>query len=282
MRTIIGIRWGVVVGAALFLAACGQKGPEPPKPGTPAFKWNSAQESYKKGDYVKTIQTLVELSEKNGEFTERARPWAMVMSGGMANAYMELADKFADGTKRTRGDSMPFRRYNNEYKGKATASALQFIEMARGYVAAVKGADAKLVFDMPDAVFTEPGQYKKITTGLVVPAAEIASVEQQVVRREVANLAALALGSAKDAAKARAAYTEGAATAKGSDFLFMTAKQLSTIGDMFGQKRLNQPARYIHAGYATALQALDLVKDNKEAAALRKKITEADKKLPKD
>lgn len=280
MRFSIGIRVGIACGVALFLAGCGEKGPEPPKPGSPAFKWNSAQEAYKKGDYGKTITTLVELSEKKGEFTEQARPWAMVMSGGMANAYMELADKYAEGTKKTRGDAMPFRRSNNEYKGKATASALQFIEMARSYVAESKAADAKFVFEMPDAVFTEPGQYAKITKGLPVPPAEIAGMELAVVRREIANEASLALGSPKDAAKARAAYAGGSATAKGPDFLFMTAKQLWNIGEMFGQKKLNQPARYTHAAYATAVQALGMVKDNKEAAALLKKITEADKKLP--
>ncbi len=281
MRVSNRLKVGMVCGVALFLAGCAEnKGPEPPKPGTPAFKWNSAKESYKKGEYIKTSSVLVELGEKKGEFTEQARPWAMVMTGGMANAYMELADKFAEGTKKTRGDAVPFRRYNNEYKGKASASAMQFIELARGYVAESKAADAKFVFEMPEATFTEPGQYKKITTGLLVPAAEIVGVEQEVVRREIANQASIALGSPKDAAKARASYKDGTATAAGQAFLFMTAKQLWNIGEMFGQKKLNQPARFTHAAYDTAAQALGLVKGNKEADALLKKIAEADKKLP--
>ncbi len=282
MRLSIGIRLGMVCGVALLLVGCAEKGPEPPKPGSPAFKWNSAQESYKKGDYIKTSNALVELAEKKGEFTEQARPWAMIMTGGMSNAYMELAEKFAEGTKKTRGDAMPFRRANNEYKGKASASAMQFIELARGYVTENKAADAKLLLEMPDAVFAEPGQYQKITKGLTVPPAEVVGLEQTVVRREIANMASLALGSPKDAAKAKAAYKDGTATANGQAFLFMTAKQLWNIGEMFGQKKLNQPARFTHAAYDTAVQALGMVKDNKDAAALLKKISEADKKLPKE
>ncbi|MGJ5820306.1 hypothetical protein [Paludibaculum fermentans] len=274
---------GMVCGVALFLAGCAEnKGPEPPKPGSPAFKWNTAKESYKKGEYIKVSGILVELAEKKGEFTEQARPWAMIMTGGMSNAYMELADKFAEGTKKTRGDAVPFRRYNNEYKGKASAAAMQFIELARGYVASAKAAEAKLAFEIPEASAAEPGQYKKIVTGLMVPAAEIVGVEQEVVRREIANQASLALGSPKDPAKARAAYKDGTATADGQAFLFMTAKQLWNVGEMFGQKKLNQPARFTHAAYDAATQALGLVKGNKDADALLKKIAEADKKLPKE
>jgi len=117
----------------------------------------------------------------------------------------------------------------------------------------------------------EPTQYAKFKTGIMVPDAEIPGVEKQVVERELQTILAKQLKVAAGEAS----------EVKGADMMLALAKGLRGIGEMFAEKKLNQPARIQLAICDQTLEALALVKDSKEAAALIKKTEEAKKKLPK-
>jgi hypothetical protein len=83
--------------AILALLAAGtscSSGPQPLQPGTPAFYWAAAKETYRAGDYPKTSENLQRILAGENEFTARARAWDTVISGGVAQAYIELADNW--------------------------------------------------------------------------------------------------------------------------------------------------------------------------------------------
>src|SRR5437868_2229127 len=75
----------------LAVTSC-STGPQPPQPGSPAFFWNAAKETYRAGDYLKTSENLQRILATDNEFTARARAWDTVISAGLTQAYMELAD----------------------------------------------------------------------------------------------------------------------------------------------------------------------------------------------
>jgi len=259
--------------AALLLVSCsgGGGGPKPAQPGTPGFAWSTGMQAYKAGNYAKAADQFTTLAKGKSEFAERARPMAAVTTLALANSYFELSEKLADGAKKARKGEAAFRRFTGEYKAKAQASAMLFVELSGAYIKAAKAADFKMELPLGPEAPAEPAQYAKFKGGIMVPDAEIPGVEKQVVERELQTILVkqlkVAAGEASDV--------------KGTDMMLALGKGLRGIGEMFAEKKLNQPARIQLAICEQTLEALALVKDNKEAAALVKKTEEAKKKLPK-
>jgi len=265
------LRLSVLTVAVGVLTSCSSSsGPEPPKPGSPAFNWAGAGAAYKKGDYFKANDMLVQLAKGKSEFADRARPAALVTSLALATSYMEIGEKFAEGAKKTRKGEAPFRRYSADYRAKTQTAAMAFVEDVRRYTDANKDKEVKIELDLPPTVAEIPPQYLKLAAGNMVPEAEVQAMELQIINRELGKLLdkSLQMKAAGD-------------TVPGPVFLLMLGKGLNTIGDIFGEKKLNQPSRVRSIIYDEALEALSLIKDNKEAAALIKKVTEASKKVPK-
>ncbi len=254
--------------SAFFAGCSSETKPKPPQPGSPAFNWAAAKQAFEKGDYVKANTLLMQLSQGKSEFAEQARPLALMTSISMAGSYMELSEKFAEGAKRTRGKAAPFMRSTSVYKAQATASSMQFLEEARRFIAANKDKEVTLPLGAPAAEEGDPPQYKKITSGQGVPESEIPGVEKMLITKSLSkNLTAAGATAA------------GEAKVAGPKFLLVVAKGLFNVSEMFGPKKLLQPNRMIEAAHEGALEALALVKDNKEARDLEKKVTAAKKKL---
>ena len=254
---------------SVFFTGCSSDdAPKPPQPGTPAFHWATAKTAFEKGDFAKANALLVQLSQGKSEFAEQARPMALMTSIGIATSYMELAEKFAEGAKKTRGQAAPFMRSTSVYKSQATASGMQFIEEARRFIDANKDKEVTLAFAAPAAGEKEdPPQYKKITSGQTVPDAEVVVMEKALISKNVAK------------AMADAGATTADAKVPGPKFLLALSKDLFAVSEMFGPKKLLQPNRIIEATHAEALEALALIKDSKDAREMEKKVTAAKKKL---
>jgi len=258
--------------------ACGPAAPPPPAPGTPEFNWLRAQEAYKVGDYDRAADLLVEVAESTSELAGKAQPWALVTSLGLARAYMELADKLNEGADRNRKDPAAFRRVANEYKVKARTTAWQYARVAYRFINANKDKEVTLGMTLPEASFDDPVQYKKLAVGQMIPEGEILAMQREVVRREIMRAGAQAVNQPKDPAKARAAFEAGEAKIAGPVFLFAVANGLYDVAEMFGPKKLDQPHR-LKDVYDSAEAALALIKDNKDARELMKKVAAARKKM---
>ena len=72
-------RWrnvAIALSIAGLLAGAGtscSSGPQPPQPGTPAFFWAAAKETYRAGDFLKTSENLQRILATDNEFSARAR-----------------------------------------------------------------------------------------------------------------------------------------------------------------------------------------------------------------
>jgi hypothetical protein len=254
---------------SVFFTGCSSDNkPQPPQPGSPAANWAAAKQSYEKGDFVKANTLLMKLSQGKSEFAEQARPLALMTSISMASSYMELSEKFAEGQKKTRGNATPFMRATSNYRAQATASGMQFLEEAQRFIDANKDKEVTLPVAIPASEKDDPPQYKKITSGQGVPDAEIPGVERALIAKNLAKNMTAAGGAAT-----------GEAKVPGAKFLLVVAKGLFDVSEMFGPKKLLQPNRIIEAAHSEALEALALVKDNKDARELEKKVTAAKKKL---
>src|SRR5690349_3766786 len=133
MRTHL-LLWGLVAG--LLTATSCSSGPEPAKPGTPAFFWNAAKSTYHSGDFVKTDENLQQILQSENEFTAQARPWAIVMSAGLAQGYLDTAEAFDAGAKMNRQNPTPFRKEASQLRTLASAAALEFTEGVHKFMTA--------------------------------------------------------------------------------------------------------------------------------------------------
>src|ERR1035438_6511457 len=96
-------------------------GPQPPQPGTPAFYWAAAKETCRAGDFVKTSENLQRILGGENEFSARARAWDAVISSGLAQGYMELADAWEAGARSNRLNPTPFRKQVSTLRSLASA-----------------------------------------------------------------------------------------------------------------------------------------------------------------
>src|SRR5713226_10277436 len=101
----------ILLSACFMLVSCGDS--NAPQPGTPAFYWAAAEETFAAKDYIKTMEHLEKLGATDNEYTARARPWLLVMTSGMARGYMDLADNFDAGTHANKTNPIDFRRRTN-------------------------------------------------------------------------------------------------------------------------------------------------------------------------
>src|SRR5437867_5048403 len=116
-----------VFSTLLILSSCsGESGPQP---GTPAFNWAAAKQTFAAGDYEKTVDNLDKIAASENEFTAKAQPWLMVLCSGMSRGYMELADRYEAGTRANKTDPTTFRRSTNNYRGQASRQALHFAQV---------------------------------------------------------------------------------------------------------------------------------------------------------
>ncbi len=262
---------------SVLLTAC-SSAPKGPVPGTPAFNWLAAQDAYKNGDYVKTNDILTQLAKSDNEYSDRARPWALIVSQGLASAYLDLGSKFEDGAKRNRSNPAIFRRQASDYNSKAVATALQYLETSHHFLDANKAKDVTLALEFPKGNLEEPVQLKKIAAGQPIPEAEMAGVEKEMLKRGVLSALCKAVDAKGKPEKAQAMFQQGEAKVPGNTFVFALANGLYEVSESFGPKKLDQPHR-IKVIFQEASEALALIPANKETKDLSKKIADTRKKL---
>lgn len=260
-----------------LLSAC-SGGPQKPQPGTPAFYWAAAKEMYRVGDYIKTNENLAQITKSENEFTARALPWEVVMSGGLAQAYSELADAYEAGARAARSrNPAPFRREVNVLRNGASAAALQFAEAFHKLQHGAAGEKIVLEFDFPRGSAGEPPELKKITSGMVLQESEAALVRRAMAQRGVLLAACGAVGAAEDPAKALEIFKAGNPEVGTTAFRIHMASQLYDVTELFGPLKLDQPQR-AHLLLREAMETVKEVPATKQTKELTGKIQALAKK----
>ena len=267
-----------VAGALLLAASCGSKGPEPPKPGSPAFIWAIARDSYKAGDYVKTNEGLDQLLGGKSNFVARAAPVKLVLGAGLAQGYIELADRFETGTKATRSNPAVFRRQMSEYRRLARAVAMQVLEAAHQHMNNWKDPNVTFVFPFPAGSVEEAAGLSRVASGTQLPASEVDKMARQTLQRGVVRVASRVAGFPKDVEKARAAFKPEDTQLPREQFVLALVNTLHEISGLFGQKKMNEPDR-LKMFYQVALAGLGTLPPSKEKKDLTDKIQKALKNL---
>jgi hypothetical protein len=260
--------------ATLGLLAAGtscSSGPQPPKPGTPSFYWAAAREAYRTGDVLKTSENLQRILAGENEFVARARAWDTVISAGVAQAYIELADTWETGARANRANPTPFRKQVSALRSLASASAIQFTEDIHKVIEVDKGPNILLAFAYPAGAAAPPAGLKRVAGGILVPDSERDLLHAAMLQRGVLLSVCAALGTPGDAAAAQEKLKGGGFQAPRDAFLLAAAKSLSEQSELFTSAKLDQPNR-LKMMSQEALKVLDALPQTKETKAVSDKV----------
>lgn len=262
---------------ALAATSC-SSGPQPPRPGTPAFYWNAAKDAYRVGDYVKTDTQLSEIVRTDNEYAARARAWSMVINAGLSQGYSQLSDAFEAGARANRANPMPFRKQVTTLRSLASASDMQLVETLHHFMERDKDPNVLLAFDYPSGAAAEPGSLKKVAGGILIQDSERDSLQLSMLQRGVLLGLCRFTGSPDDPAKALEKFKTAEVRVPRDVVLFAAAKTLFDQSEIFSSNKLDQPAR-MKALCQEALEALKSIPETKETKALAAKIQAGLKKL---
>jgi len=268
----------LLVAAAVFLAAC-STGPTAPDPGTPAFLWSAARQTYHDGDFAKANDDLSELQQSDNVFAPRARIWQIVLAGGMARGYSELADGYEAGAKFNRDNSLPLHKRLTDLRAAASHAAMDFTQAVHSFAANDPSADVQLSFDFPPGSIAQPLSLRKVYSGAVLTDSEAQALEAAMAERGVIRMLCLAGGTAEDPAKALEKFKGGDVKTPRATFLYATAKTLFDASELFTSNKLDQPQRR-RVMCEEALVALRSVPETSETSGLVARIQTALKKIP--
>ena len=267
-----------VSGAFLLAVSCGSTGPQPPQPGSPAFIWGVARDSYKAGDYATANENLAKLAQGKSEFATRAAPIQLLLGTGMAKGYIDLAAKFDTGAKANRNNPGVFRKQMSAFRSQARALSTQTLETVHQQMNNWKDEKITLAFPFPAGSLDEVEALKKVTQGLVMQPSEIDKVAQEMLQRGVVQVASRIAGSPKDAAKAKAAFAAEDTQVPREQFVLAIAGALYEISDLFSPTKMDEPDK-MRQLCTEALQSLESVPQSKERKDLAEKIQKALKKV---
>jgi hypothetical protein len=244
-----------LLSANLILFSCSSS--DAPQPGTPAFYWSAAKETFAAGDYQKTIEHL-------DHFTS-----------GMAHGYMDLADAFEAGGRANHTQTTAFHRLVNDYRGSASRLSLQFAETFGNFQS--KDDSVPLAFPFPTGSPTEVALLTRVSNGAMPPASEVESAQKRTIERAVLLATCRAEGAPGDPAKAQDLLKSGAAKVPRATFVQAMATALFEQAQLYGHNKMDDPDK-MKIFCSRAQDALKLLPASKESDELNKKIQAALKK----
>lgn len=263
----------LITGIIVLLSCSGTGAPQA---GTPPFYWAAARETYAAGDYQKTVEHLGNLLSTQNEYVARAQPWMLVLTSGMAQGYMDLADSFDAGGHANRAQTTNFRRQVNTYHGAANTLALQFAENFSKFQN--KDEYIALDFAYPTGSPTEVLLLNKVAGGAWLPQSEMDTTQKRTIERAVLLATCRAAGAKNDPAKAQDLLKSADAKVPRAAFVQAMATTLYEQSQLYARNKLDQPDK-MKIFCLRAQEALKMVPASKETQELDKKIQTAMKKV---
>ncbi|HLK47300.1 MAG TPA: hypothetical protein VKT49_04145 [Bryobacteraceae bacterium] len=262
---------GILLLSCFVLISCaGSSGPEP---GTPAFYWAAAQETFGNKDYMKTVEHLQKIVATDNDYTARARPWLLVMTSGLTRGYMDLADNFEAGARANKANPTDFRRATNTYRGQADRLAIEFAEAFAKFQQS-KDDPVPIAYSLPTGSAAPVMELTKAATGVLLTPTEIESAEKRAIARAVLLQAAAAAGAPDDVAKAQDRLKPGTLKVPRADFVTVMAGTLFDESKLYSMRQIDKPDR-VKLFCTRALDALKTVPETKDTKDLSTKITKS-------
>ena len=269
------LAFGGPVLALAVLSSC-SSGPTPPAVGTPAYYWLAAGETYKAGDYTKTLENLDGILASDNDYTARALPWSLVLTSGMASGYMELSDQYELGWKATKSNPAAFRRSVSDFRVFAKRLSLQFAENA-GKLDKVKGDTVPLAFGYPAGTAAPVPALTKVVSGFMLPAPEAAAAQKRAIERGVLLAACRLAGAPDDTAKTEAILKAPDAKVARPAFVLAVSQTLFDESKFYTAQKIDDLEK-VTIFCERAQDMLKNVPESKDSKDLAKKIQASLKK----
>jgi hypothetical protein len=250
----------------LALTSC-STGADKGKPGTPAFYWQAARETFVTRDYLKTTEHLRRVIRTENEFTQRALPWRLVVANGLARAYIELANDFEKGAKANAGGELPLLKTMASYRTTAETRALEFAETFIQWKKTATDPEILLDFPFPSVPTTETPLRQKIQGGSLPGEGALPVLEQRLMDLYIAESAAAAVGAPGDLAKGRTLFQAGSAKVPRDVFALAMATALYDQAQLFTRGKMNKSDR-LHLFCEQGLDALKSIPETTESKKL--------------
>ena len=256
---------GIVAGSVL-VTAC-SRGPAPAKPGTSAFFWQVAQQSYHAGDLLKTDGVLLDLSRRQNGYASRARIVQLVVSAGITQGLWELSDAYQAGSEVT-----PARLRTEAFnlRSQAAGTALEFTQAVHD-LASDQEPTICFEFPFPPGSVARPIELSKVSAGEWLSDWEREGLERAILQRGVILAVTYAVGAANDSAMAATEFQSGNAQIPRAVFLTGMARLLYQQANVFGAKGLDRADRYLVMA-REALETVQSLPPTPETAQLAAKI----------
>lgn len=278
MRAFIPSSLIAVTALAMGLVSCGgTQGPQKPKPGTPAFIWENAQTSIKKGNFVEASDQLDKLTGKDGEFRDRAEVLQIVIASGLARGEMEWADIWDTGANFARTRHLEFKRTGASVRGTVHRMVMRTAEITHKRLSAMKDKDLALTVALPTLSAGIPVEAERVKKGIALQPAEQAAALLHMQQRGVLQSFAEFTG-AKDVDKARELLAKPDFKFPKDAFFLAIARQFTELADIYAPKKLDQSGQITllcgeaDAALALAAPSADVKAQQKKIAAARAKI----------
>lgn len=261
----------VALSATALLCSCSSTS-SAPQPGTPAFFWSAAKETWAQGDYLKTIDHLDKLSS-DSEYAARAQPWLMVVTSGMAQGYVDLADSYESGARAHKEDPLSFRRLAGNYRTTASRLAQHFAETFQDFQKN-KDDSVLLAFTFPSGSANPVPTLTRVANGMMPPANETESAQKRAVSRQILLATCRAAGAPDDPAKTQELLKTGEAKVAKTVFLTAVARALFEYSQLYTPSKLDDPGK-LKIFCERAQDALKTLPESKETKDLNGKIAAA-------
>jgi hypothetical protein len=264
----------LVAGAAGLTFSCSTS--TAPQPGTPAYFWAAAKETFAANDYAKTSEHLDKILASDNEYTARARPWALILISGTARGYMDLADNFEYGVKAKKADPGGFRKCISNSRSTAGRLGLQFAE---AFMRFQKGKDDPIVlgFNFPSGSAAAVPEFARASIGQPLLPTEIESAQRHAIERGILLQTCAAVGAPDDTAKALDLFKSGNAQVSRTTFLAGMADSLYDQAQLYGPRKLDDPEK-LKIFSNLAMSALKDVPETKQTKELSAKLQRGMKK----
>jgi hypothetical protein len=217
-------------------------GPAASRAGTSEFYWSAALETYAAGDYPKTADHLERLIGDDGIYRTRAIPFYLVLTSGMADGYMQLADQYTAGARVNKSKALAFRLKAAEYRNTASRLALRFAQSV-DKIDLVPLGRMPLAFPLPGGNAAPPAVFLQIGGGIELSPADAATAEWLTIQRAVLMTACLAAGAPNDVAKTEIILRAPAAATTRDTFGKAIAQMLKTESSMYSRDKLDEPEK---------------------------------------
>jgi hypothetical protein len=232
----------LLVTAILLLSLTSCAGPTTAAAGSPEFYWNAARLTYTAGDYMKTPDDLDHLIETQNEYSARALPWSLMLTSGVAAAYVELAEAYGTGARLNPANAVTFRRTASEYRTVANPLVLRFAKNIDKLDQLPPGS-ITLAFPPPKGSPVMPPALARVAAGMSISAADADAMTPRVVDRNVLLSACLAIGAANEVAKTREVLGHASTITPKSTFLTGLAQMVELNAGLYERDKLDNTER---------------------------------------